>query len=468
MQNTIHDVHEKRTKETQKIVRKFIIELSLCSLWFILLLAFAAPCWGQTVKPVVFSKQVLPILREQCWSCHSGQNSTNGYSLETREKMIAGGRYGTAIVVGKGKESTFVKYLTGEIKPIMPPSGKLDMDKIGTIRRWIDEGAKVDSYNYTPTKAVAPKVVVSHEVKQIAPITALVYSPDYSKVAIAGYRGVKLLDAKSGEITQTVGGASDQVQAIAWSSDGTLLAMSGGVPGEKGEIVLVNTGTWKPIRTLSEHTDVVYSVTFKPNSHELASGSHDKTGRIWDTDTGKSSKIIKDHADAIYCVAYSPDGKYLATASGDRTAKLFDPAQNYKRVATLNAHQDGVTRVAFSKDSKLLATGGMDKTVRVWEVKAQNMDSPLRTMGTGDGQVTDCQFSPTGSLLIFGSSDTVVRVYNGTGEQHKRDLTEMTDWISSLAIFSDGNSFLVGTQDGKLLFWDAKEFRITRTLLLKQ
>ncbi len=424
-------------------------------------------CGAQTVKPVVFSKQILPMLREQCWSCHSGQSPTSGYSMETRDKLLAGGRHGAAIIVGKGKEGTLVRYLTGEIKPIMPPSGALDMDKIAVVRRWIDEGAKVDSYNYTPTKTASPKIVVSHEVKQVAPITALVYSPDYSRVAIAGYRGVKLLDVKTGEIIQTVSGASDQVQAIAWSSDGKLLAMAGGVPGEKGEIVLVDTQTWKPLRTLGEHTEVVYAIAFKPNSHELASGSLDKTGRVWNADTGQCTKIIKDHAEAIFGISYSPDGKYLATASGDRTAKLFDPAQAYKRVATLNAHQDGVTRVAFSKDGKLLATGGWDKTVRVWEVKAQNMDNPLRTMGTGDGQVTDCQFSPAGNLLVFGASDTVVRVYNGFGDQHKRDLLDNSDWISSVAIAADGNSFLVGTQDGKLLFWDVKEFRLTRTLSLK-
>jgi WD40 repeat protein len=470
--------HNEHNEKQENKSGKYLLDLSdiflrvlcvLCgsfALSVMFVVSVVVPSWAQGQKPVVFSKQVLPILREKCWSCHSGQTPTSGYSLETRDKLLAGGRHGAAIIVGKGKESLFVRYLTGEVKPLMPPSGGLDMDKIALVRRWIDEGAKVDSFNYTPPKIAAPKIV-SHDVKQIAPITAMAFSPDGTRAAIAGYRGVRIFNAKTSEIAATWGGAADQVQAVAWSSDGKLLAMAGGVPGERGEIVIADAQTGKPIRTLGEHSEVVYAVAFKPNSHELASGSLDKTARIWNADTGQCSKMIKDHADAIFGVAYSPDGKYLATASGDRTAKLFDPTQNYKRVATLNAHQDGVTRVAFSPDGKLLATGGWDKTVRVWEVKPQNMDNPLRTMGTGDGQVTDCQFSPAGNILLFGGSDTVVRVYNGTGEQHQRDLTEMTDWVSSLAVPPDGKSFLVGTQDGKLLFWDAKEFKLTRTIILK-
>jgi WD40 repeat protein len=76
-----------------------------------------------------------------------------------------------------------------------------------------------------------------------------------------GYRVVRRLDASTGEVTKTVAGCADQVQCVAWSSDGKCLAAAGGVLGQAGEVVLFDAQTWKPVRTLIGHTEVVYAVT---------------------------------------------------------------------------------------------------------------------------------------------------------------------------------------------------------------
>jgi WD40 repeat protein len=97
-----------------------------------------------------------------------------------------------------------------------------------------------------------------------APVTTLAYSPDGKTLAVGGYRVVRLLDAATGEVTKTAVGCADQVQCVAWSSDGKCLAAAGGVPGQAGEVVLFDAQTWKPVRTLIGHTEVVYAVTICP------------------------------------------------------------------------------------------------------------------------------------------------------------------------------------------------------------
>lgn len=388
--------------------------------------------------------------------------------MASRDLLLKGGRHGAAVEPGKGAQSALVRYMTGDLKPKMPPGGAIDLDTIAIIRRWIDEGARVDTM-IAPMPAkpgtVATRISNLPAAANLpAPVTALAYSPDGSLLAVGGYRVVRLLDAATGAVKRTVNGPVDQVQALAWSSDGRYLAVAGGAPAQVGEVLLFDAQNWKSIRTLVGHTDVVYAVDWKPGTMELATGSLDKTVQIWDGASGKSVRIIKDHADAVFGVAYSPDGKLLATGSADRSAKIFDTS-NWKRTTALTAHQDGVTRIAFSPNGKLLATASADKTVRIWTIKPGTIENPDRTLGEGD-VVNACTFSPDGSELVWGASNKTVRIYNGDGTQHRRELREPEDWVYAIAVNKD-NTLAAGTQDGKVLFWDAKEGKLLRTVTMK-
>ena len=299
---------------------------------------------------------------------------------------------------------------------------------------------------------------------QAAPVTALAYSPDGAQLAAGGYRAVRLLDPKSGSVVRTLTGPSNQVQSIAWSSDGKLLAAAGGVPGQGGEVVIIDVTSGKSLRTLTGHAEVVYAVAWKPGAMEIATGSLDKTVQIWDAATGKSSRTIKDHADAVLGIAYSPNGKLLATASADRTAKIFDTA-TWKRTDTLSAHQDAVTHVAFNAAGTLLATVGADKQMRVWKVDPGKIENPLRTQGEGD-TINSCAFSPDGSLLVWGASNSTVKLFNGDGSSQKREMKEARDWVYAVALGSDNDTVAAGTQEGKVYFWSAKTGKQVRTVTL--
>lgn len=387
--------------------------------------------------------------------------------METRDRLLAGGRHGAAIVAGKGLRSSLVQYMTGELKPKMPPNGAIDLEKIAVIRKWIDEGAKVDTMVVpsSPVKQIAQAPIANVATNQPAPVTALAFSPDGAQLAAGGYRAVRLLDAKTGSLLHTAAGCADQVQAVAWSSDGKRLAAAGGVPGRSGEVVIFDTQTWKPVRTLSGHSEVVYAVAWKPGSLELATGSLDKTARIWNAETGACLHTIKDHADAVFSVAYSPDGKLLATASGDRTAKLFDTL-TWKRTDTLNAHQDAVMHVAFNPAGTLLATVGADKQMRVWKVDPGKIENPVRTQGEGE-VINTCAFSPDGTLLAWGASNNVVKLFNGDGSGQKREMKDARDWIYTVAIGSDNDTVAAGAGDGKIYVWGVKAGRLRATITLR-
>jgi multidrug efflux pump subunit AcrA (membrane-fusion protein)/mono/diheme cytochrome c family protein len=90
----------------------------------------------------LFRDRVAAVLEKRCVNCHNSESPKGGLSLQSREKAIAGGESGAAIVPSKPEESLLVGYISGE-QPEMPKKGPpLTKEEIGDIRQWIADGAK--------------------------------------------------------------------------------------------------------------------------------------------------------------------------------------------------------------------------------------------------------------------------------------------------------------------------------------
>ena len=74
----------------------------------------------------------------------------------------------------------------------------------------------------------------------------------------------------------------------------------------------------------------------------------DTTAVLWDVETGKELDTLDEHASIVWDVAFSPDGKALATGSDDRTVKLWELMDRNQGPITLGGHSSVVNAVAFS------------------------------------------------------------------------------------------------------------------------
>src|SRR5260370_3980 len=98
------------------------------------------------------------------------------------------------------------------------------------------------------------------------------------------------------------------------------------------------------------HYRSVMCISYSSNGRHIASGSDDKTIRIWDAGTGAPvGEPLKGHTDRVRCIAYSPDGQHIVSRSADKTIRIWDAETGAAVGESLNGHTP-VRSVSYSPD----------------------------------------------------------------------------------------------------------------------
>ena len=105
-------------------------------------ISFASAASSAPAK-VDFSHQIVPILREHCGECHTGDKKKGSFSMNDRASLLAGGESGKAVLPGNSAKSPLIAAITSkDPDKQMPPKGtRLSPEKVKLLRDWIDAGA---------------------------------------------------------------------------------------------------------------------------------------------------------------------------------------------------------------------------------------------------------------------------------------------------------------------------------------
>ncbi len=130
-------------------------------------------------------------------------------------------------------------------------------------------------------------------------------------------------------------------------------------------------------------------------------------------------------------------------------------------IYTLSGHSDSVTTLAISPDGKILVSGSYDKTIKLWNLITGKI---LKTLEGHKAAVKSVALTPDGEILASGSDDNTVKIWNLNTGKLLRTLSDNEEAVTSILISPNGKNLISASRDKTIKFWNLKNGKLQRTI----
>lgn len=328
-------------------------------------------------------------------------------------------------------------------------------------------------------------------------VTSCAFSPDGTRIVSGSLdRTVKLWDARTGTELATLVGHLASVEASAFSRDGMRIVSV----SWDGVLKVWDASTLNAPPTVAGHKRLMNACDFSPDGRQVLSASEDHTLKLWDAATGKELATFAGHRGPVNACAFSPDAKHVASGSSDGKLKLWDTSLT-RELGTLSGQSHWVKAalhdvrfylLLFLGGAMFFIVGGSVGFVLgfiiggIWQVIATGLSGSvsevirwavLTSIGLGivtaccvllpssiefvkeSRVVTTCAFSKDGTLIVSGSGDKTLRLWDVATRKELAMLTGHGGRVNACALSPDGTRIVSGSVDldgdiGELKMWD--------------
>lgn len=216
---------------------------------------------------------------------------------------------------------------------------------------------------------------------------------------------------------------------------------------------------WKMFRGISGHLGWVRSVAVDTTNEWFATGSADRTVKIWDLASGRLKLTLTGHISTVRGIAISPRHPYMFTVGEDKTVKCWDLEQN-KVIRNYHGHLSGVYCVSLHPTLDILMTGGRDSTVRVWDIRTR---AQVFVLGGHRDTVNALITQSVDPQVISASVDSTIRTWDLAAGKCSATLTNHKKGVRALARHPREYSFASGSADN-IKTWALPEGTFMRNL----
>lgn len=178
--------------------------------------------------------------------------------------------------------------------------------------------------------------------------------------------------------------------------------------------------------TIVAHDKNINSITISPNDKFVATGSQDKTAKLWNLSDLSSVGICRGHKRGIWCVQFSPLDQVLATSSADGTIKMWS-LSDFSCVKTFQGQECSVLKFIFINSGKQILSSGSDGLLKLWIIKTNEM---VKTLEAHTDSVWTVTTTDTEDIVISGGADSTIVIWKDiTKEEQEAEIVKNENLI---------------------------------------
>ncbi|EGG10173.1 uncharacterized protein MELLADRAFT_115583 [Melampsora larici-populina 98AG31] len=190
---------------------------------------------------------------------------------------------------------------------------------------------------------------------------------------------------------------------------------------------------------------------------------------------------IQTNSKSITTIKFSPDHQKLAISTTNSIIEIYqfithpNPTQSKKvpieilHFLTLTGHQQGINDLSWSNDSKLIGSASDDFTLKIWSIDFQSKESyTVKTLKGHSNHVYCLKFHPLGTLIISGSFDESIKIWDSATKKCLRTLLGHSEVVCALDFSKDGSVIVSASFDGLTRLWDTATGQCLKTLVVDE
>jgi WD40 repeat protein len=278
------------------------------------------------------------------------------------------------------------------------------------------------------------------------PVNGVAFTDDgRNLVSVSKDATLKVWNGASGSLIRTVALDNRLVSSLAVSGR---RALSG--HGD-GTISLYDIDIGKKLTTFKRNDAEVWSVAFLGDPTKFAAGSHDYTTALWDVAAPAAPQFtLEGHESAIQAIAYSVHGPWVATGSADKSVRLYD-LDTHDLVRVYKGAKDFITAVAFAPDGKSLAVASLDGAIRLYSTSSPRLIRQLS--GHPKSRINALTFSANGEVLASAADEGIVRLWDPKRGRTIRSLGGHAGGAKTVSFSPDSQRLASAGTDGMIRIW---------------
>ena len=207
------------------------------------------------------------------------------------------------------------------------------------------------------------------------------------------------------------------------------------------------------LKALDAHNRNINVICFNNDGTKFATGSDDKTIKIWDTEKQTVIYELPKFSTYITALSFHPSQQILACGDDDGNLIVYN-IDTKTEITRIKAHEDRINSISYNSDGSKILTGSKDKTAKVWKVP--NMEL-LYTLDDNPDEIKYALFNPDGVNLILGCANGIIKIYDSFSGNLKIAKDSNTLFLNGMAISPNGQIIATSGIYSEISLWNAKD-----------